>query len=167
VSIAAVLGASTVEGQLQMSASALKAAYLFNFARFVEWPPEALPVGGPFTMCIGDGPVASSLREIVSGRSVEDHAIVVRDIVWPADVRSCQVLYIDGLDATAIDQVVEGVREAHVLTVGDADRFTTRGGVAHFFVDSGRMRVAINRTAAERAGLRVSSRLLALAKLVP
>jgi hypothetical protein len=91
----------------------------------------------------------------------------VRDIQWPADVRPCQILYVGSVDPPVADEVIERVQDAPVLTVGTVDAFTSRGGVAHSFVQDGHMRVAINRAAAERGGLRISSRLLALARLVP
>jgi hypothetical protein len=144
---------------------ALKAAFLYNFAKFAEWPADAAPAD-PLTICVfGDAAIADALDETVKGRTVDGRkATVVR--VKPDGFRGCHVLYVAGLDAKRAQAIVDELKGAPVLTVGDREQFAQSGGIAGLFVEQGRMRFAINIEAAQRCRLRISSRLLSLAKIV-
>lgn len=143
----------------------VKAAFLYNFAKFIEWP--ALTPEAPITACIvGDDRVAAALAGMVSGRTVGGHAIAVSrpqdDTTW----RTCQLLFIaeSGTRRPAAD--LGGVVALPVLTVSDGKGFSKAGGLIELYVESDRMRFAINVDAVKRSGLRLSSRLLGLAKIV-
>ena len=152
---------------LAQSASepALKAAFLYNFAKFAEWPADAAP-SDPLTICVfGDTPIADALDETVKGRTVDGRkTVVVR--VKPEGFRGCHVLYLAGLDSKRAQAIVDDLKGAPVLTVGDREQFAQGGGIAGLFVEQGRMRFAINVEAAQRGRLRISSRLRSLAKIV-
>jgi hypothetical protein len=145
---------------------ALKAAFVYTFAKFVEWPVDALPAKAPLTMCIGDRGVADALEQIVAGRSIEQHGLVVTRVTAATNLRSCQILYLGDLDARRSADLVAALQGASALTISDFDGFTALGGVIHFFADHGSMRFAINLESAQRARLHVSSRLLGLASIV-
>jgi len=144
---------------------ALKAAFLYNFAKFAEWPADAAPAD-PLTICVfGDTAIADALDETVKGRTLDGRkTVVVR--VKPESFRSCHVLYLAGLDAKRGQAVIDDLKGVPVLTVGDREQFAQSGGIAGLFVEQGRMRFAINVEAALRGRLRISSRLLSLAKIV-
>jgi hypothetical protein len=144
---------------------ALKAAFLYNFAKFAEWPVDA-PPADPLTICVlGDAAIADALDETVKGRTVDGRkTVVVR--VKPEGFRDCHVLYLAGLEAKRAQAIIDGLKGAPVLTVGDREQFAQSGGIAGLFIEQGRMRFAINVEAAQRGRLRISSRLLSLAKIV-
>jgi hypothetical protein len=150
-----------------ITAPMLKAAFLYNLAKFAEWPPDVVVSGGPITLCVlGDAAVADILAESVKGHNIEQHAVIVSRITPEGPVRTCQLLYLSGLDPSHTVHVLESVTGAAVFTVSDLDRFAQMGGVAHLFMEGGRMRLAINLDAGQRARLHISSKLLALAKIV-
>ena len=146
------------------SAPALTAAFLYNFAKFAEWP-EGAPRGAMTICVLGDMAVADALDATVQGRTIEGREIaVVR--VKPDGLRACHLLYVSGVDQRRSQQIIDELKTAPVMTVSDRDRFAEGGGIAGLFVEAGKMRFAINLDAAQRVGLRLSSRLLNLAKLV-
>jgi hypothetical protein len=159
------LGSGVAPAQ-SASAPALKAAFLYNFAKFTEWPADVLPAGAPLVMCVVDDlKLTKALEEATTGRDVEGHALVVRKIELDGPVRSCHLLYA-GVDAKAGGRLIETVKGVPVLTVADLEMFASMGGTANLFVEDGRIRFAVNLDATNRARLRLSSRLLSLAKLV-
>jgi len=118
-------------------------------------------------MCVvGDGAVADALDDMVRDRTIAGHDLKVRRAHADSSLRSCQVLYVSGLDERHAITVIDSVTDAAVLTASDLNGFAQLGGVAHFFVDSGKMRFAVNLQSAQRAHLNVSSKLLGLAVVV-
>jgi len=158
-------GPATVAAQTA-TAPALKAAYLLNFVRFTEWPAAVLASSAPITLCVvNNREVSSQLAELTKGRLVEGHALVVA-APKPDAFGSCHLLFASDLDAQAATALMVSVAGKPVLTVSDMDKFAQRGGVAHFFVDKGTLVFAINLEAAQRANVRLSHKLLSLAKIV-
>ncbi len=161
-----VSGSSVIDPQ-GASAPALRAAFMYNFAKFTEWPANVIPRNQPMVFCVtDDAPMAEALEQIVKGRAVGGHALAVRRVALDSGVRACHLLYASGLDAKRANELLGTVEHLPVLTVGDFERFAQMGGVASFFVEDGKMRFAINIDSAQRAGLRVSSKLLMLARIV-
>jgi hypothetical protein len=155
------------------TAAALTSAFLFNFAKFTEWPSDALAPGQRIALCVvGDNAVADALELTIKGHAIESHELTVQVVPWSgtpgADasaLRSCHLLYMSGLDGKRTLQLLESVKAAPVLTASDADRFAELGGVAQLILENGRMRFAINAAAAQRARLQLSSKLLSIAHL--
>jgi hypothetical protein len=164
----ALMGISTVRTSAQTaSAPALKAAFLYNFTKFTEWPPEALPSRAPLVLCIvEDENVAGALEEATAGRNVDGHPLLVRRIEVEGPIRSCHLLYATGLDSKKRCRLIESLRAVPVLAVSDFPGFASQGGTANLFFEDGRMRFAVNLEATTRSKLRLSSRLLTLAKIV-
>lgn len=147
------------------SASDLKAAFLFNFAKFAEWP--SLAPDAPVTVCIfGDDDVAKSLAENVRGQSVETHLVAVVRLPGDVPTRSCHVLFVTGPDARRAAALIEEAAPSPVLTVSDTTRFAETGGMVELFFESGQMRFAVNVDTVRRSRVRLSSRLLGLARIV-
>ena len=142
----------------------MKAAFLYNFAKFAEW--TALPPGAPIVVCVvGDDEVAAALVAIVRGQTIGGRTV---DTWRPVEVktwRSCHVLYTTAAENRA-GGGVSGLRTLPVLTVSDSKGFAQSGGIIELYVEDERLRFAINVDALERSGLRLSSRLLGLAKIV-
>lgn len=146
--------------------SALKAAFLFNFAKFAEWPLDALPAERKLMLCVVNDPrFAFTLKETVRGHAIDGHELAVASIALDDPLGSCHVAYLAGIDVREMGRLLDSLRGAPILSVSDVDSFAESGGVAQFFVEGGRMRFVVNVKSAERARLRLSSKLLALAKI--
>lgn len=156
--------------QQSVSEPALKAAFLFNFAKFTEWPADALAPGAPLRLCLTDAAVADALDATVTGRSITGHPVTTSRVSVPrsaADdsLSGCAVAYVTGLDAKKAADVLGSIQTAAVFSVSDFADFAAMGGVANFLVEGDRMRFALNPAAAERVRLRLNSQLLAVARL--
>lgn len=151
--------------QAQLTEYQLKAAFLLNFTKFVEWPEgDRAAAHSPFAICIyGDDPFGAALDEIVQGELVNGRRLVVRRLGRSAP-ESCQVLFFSKSEPK-ISQVLSALPTG-VLTVGDSEQFLADGGTIAFMVENRRVRFGINQRHARNAGLRISSKLLNVAKLV-
>jgi hypothetical protein len=159
-------GGSRVGAQ-SLAAPELKAAFLYNFAQFMEWPAETVPAGSPLALCIvNDIAVADALEKTVNGRTAEGHSLTVKRLKAGAPLPPCHVLFVAGSDLKRSLEVVETVKGGLVLTVSDAARFAETGGMVELFLEGDRMRFAVNVDALQRARVRMSSRVLGLAKVV-
>ncbi len=141
----------------------LKAAFLFNFAKFVEWPDEA--GGAPATpVCIGvvdPDPFGATLERALAGKTLHARPIALRRFASAAAVRDCHVVFVSAAaEGLAGD---EGWDRPGVLTVGETRTFLGRGGVIAFAMEGDKLRFAVDAGAADRAGLKLSSQLLKLA----
>jgi hypothetical protein len=138
----------------------VKAAYIYNFTKYVEWPPAAFG-SGPLTLCVaGRNPFGSALFDIVRGEEVAGRPIAVRVLLEPED--GCHVIFVP--QGAAAPAYLRASRMRPVLTIGEGADFITQGGIISFIVEGGRVRFEIDQEAADRVGLRVSSRLLRLAR---
>jgi hypothetical protein len=143
----------------------VKAAFLYNFAKFVEWPsPSSAP---SFRICVlGRDPFGLALSNIVQSKSISGRPIVSVHLQSPAEVRLCHVLFISQSDPEILQQVLERTRGLPVLTVGESADFLRLGGMINFVLEQDRVRFEINLEAAERQHLKLSSKLLAVARVV-
>lgn len=146
----------------------VKAAFLFNFAKFVEWPADAfLGADAPLQICLlGHDPFGREFEEVIGDKSVNGHRI---EVIHPSGVpqaRGCQIIFVASSEKRLVTEILRGLRGASVLTVGDTAGFAGMGGIINFVMDDGRVRFEINVKAAERAHLKISARLLTVAKLI-
>lgn len=152
------------------SEPALKSAFLYNFTKFTDWPAEALPPGDPLVLCVvNDAVIAGMLETLTKGRSVAGHALVVSPLAKDSAtlaLSACRVLYLSGADHPGSAALLGSLSGKPILTVGEGEGFARAGGVVGLFVKDGTLQFAINTSAAQRAGLLLSSKLLSLAKLV-
>jgi hypothetical protein len=160
----ALLGPASAQA---MSEPAIKAAFLYNFAKFTEWPADVAPPGTPLSICIlGDVTTLAMLQQVVGGRAIDGRGVRVVSMAADGPLRSCHVLYVAGDDARRDAEVFDRLKSSAVLTVGDTDRFARNGGISRLFVENGKMRFAINVDATQRARLQISSKVLALGVIV-
>jgi hypothetical protein len=142
---------------------ALKAAFIYNLAKFTEWPHEAL-AARPFIMCVvGDADVSDALERTVKNRRLAGNGITVVRVTSAAMQRNCHVLYLSRVTAEQATQSVVALRGTPVLTISDLTGFTELGGIAQFFFEHGQMRFSIGLEAANRASLQISAKILTLA----
>jgi hypothetical protein len=166
ITLTAVLAAGA-QGQT-LDEYQVKAAFLYNFAKFVEWPAQTFQsTSQPIAICVlGQNPFGGSLEETVRGKSVEGRALVVREV---SDVRkpcNCQILFISNSERPRWRGIFSDLGSTATLTVGETDGFAAEGGMVNFKLDGGKLRFQINADAADRARLRISSKLLNLAQIV-
>lgn len=137
----------------------LKAGYLFNFVKFVEWPPEA--DSGQLTICVaGRNPFGNVLAEIVRGETVNGRELVTRVILTPDP--GCHVVFVP--HDVVSTPYLRAARGSPTLTVGETPGFIAQGGIVNFVREEGKVRFQISAPAADRAALRISSHLLRLGR---
>jgi len=146
----------------------VKAAFLYNFAKFVEWPADAFPDStSPFVFgIVGDDPFEGELTGMISEKSLNGRRVVVRRFRRGEDLRQCHVLFISSSEKKFLTLILESVRGSSVLTVADTDGFARQGGIIGLVLEENRVRLEINPQAAEHSHLKISSKLLALARIV-
>ena len=165
VAICVLTSVPSASPEQPIAASTLKAAFTLNFAKFTEWP--ALPSGAPLNLCVvGDEGIAATLTETARGQNIGGHTLAVSRPRDSGSWLTCHVLFIAESETPRSAAGLAGIKAQPVLTISDAKGFAQAGGIIELYVEAGRMRFAINVDAAERAGLRLSSRLLGLAKVV-
>jgi hypothetical protein len=146
----------------------VKAVFLFNFAQFVEWPASSFTnETSPIVIGIaGDDPFGPVLDEVVRGETVRGRKIVIKRLSPVEDSRTCHILFIARSAASHAKELLQSLKNAPVLTVGEVETFCERGGMINFVRQDKNIRLEVNRTAAEEAGVKISSRLLNLARQV-
>lgn len=147
----------------------VKAAFLYNFARFVEWPRESgHDPGATFVIAIlGHDPFGAVLDETVAGKAVGGRPIEVRRVSRVDEAREAQIVFVAPSERPNTAAILKAIARPGVLTVGDTDGFASQGGAINFTLQARRVRFEINPAAAEQARLKMSSQLLKLATLVP
>jgi hypothetical protein len=165
--LVALLGQQLLYSQA-VSEYEVKAAYLFNFAKFVEWPSETFNSNTvPIRLCIlNDAAFGLQLNEIVKDKSINSRPVVVVPVKNGEESRSCQVLFIGSSQSRQALHIIAVLQGTSVLTVGEMKGFVAEGGIINFVSQENQVHFQVNHRAATQAGLRVSSKLLSLAKLV-
>jgi hypothetical protein len=146
----------------------VKAAYLYNFAKFVQWPGDAARRDTrTFHVCvIGADPFGPVLDRVVAGGSINGRTVVARRVAAAQEARSCHILFLGGKDERLAVETLDALGRADVLTVSDLPEFTRRGGMIQFIVQGARVRFEVNLDRARDAGLMLSSELLRVALVV-
>ena len=142
----------------------VKAAYLYNFGKFVEWPAKARTAEDSFTICVlGQDPFGTTFDTTIAGESINGKKVVIKRVAKPQDALSCRILFISSSEESRLKEIVATLDKTSVLTVSDIPQFTRRGGMIQFVVEANKVRFEVNLTIAERAGLILSSQLLKVA----
>jgi hypothetical protein len=162
VAAALVLCGPSTSAQQVFDESRLKAAFVFQFPQWTEWPARALEGRPTLEYCVWPpNPFGSALRDLVAGEVRGGRQLVVRELTPREPLSTCHVLFVPG---PAARQVLGRVASQPVLTVGDSPRFLDEGGIVQLVRVGNHLRFNINVAAARRAGLRLSSHLLGLAE---
>ena len=146
----------------------LKAAYLYNFAKFIEWPADSFADdSAPMALCVlGTGPFSSVLAQTLRGKTVQGRPVVIKQLDEVQDADACHILFIATSERERTAQILERLEGSAVLMVGETEGFARLGGSINFVTERNKLRFEINVDAAKRAELRISSRLLGLARVV-
>jgi hypothetical protein len=147
----------------------LKAAFLYNFAEFIDWPAEAFADGkAPFVFGIlGDNLFGNDLEQTVAGKKINDRPISVQVFHTAAEATHCQILFISNSEKKRFSEIIQSLHGNAVLTVSDTDQFIESGGMVNFVQEASKIRFQINNEAAKAAQLKISSKLLSLAVTSP
>lgn len=145
----------------------VKAVFLFNFAQFVEWPEKAfIQKDTPLIIgVLGEDPFGSFLEEIIYNEKVEEHPLTIQYFNDINTVGDCHILFVSADKISQMQSKADVLKAKNVLTVGDTDDFISKGGAIQFFLDEGRIRLQINTSVAKASELKISSKLLRLAKI--
>lgn len=164
----ALLSAASLRAQeVKRTEYQVKAAYLYNFGLFVSWPGVGKPSPEPFVVCVlGKDPFGPVLDSTFAGEMLDGRAIAVRRFSDARDAHSCGILFISRSEAKKLSAILAALGNAAILTVSDIPDFSERGGMIQFVWDGDNVRFEVNLTAADAAGLTLSSDLLKVATAV-
>lgn len=153
-------------GAIESSEREIKAAFVYNFAKYVKWPdPVAGPTSGdPLQICVvGSSPFIGELETAVSGKQVNGRQVVARSVRYPTEAQTCAIAFVSGSELSRVDSIVQQLGSRPILTVSDMPSFTAHGGVIGLRMEQNRVRFEVNMDAARKAGLKLSSQLLKVA----
>jgi hypothetical protein len=143
----------------------IKAAFLFSFSKFIQWP-EA-PLDAPFVIgIVGADPFGEVLEKTVLNKTVNGRPLAVRRYSSVKEIRPCQVLFVSASERGRLGPILQSVEGTGTLTVSEMQSFAALGGMINFFIDDNKVRFEINPEAITRAGLHVNAQLLKLARVV-
>jgi hypothetical protein len=144
----------------------VKAAFIYNFVQFVEWPPGGVADAPMVIGILGEDPFRGALEEVVEGKSAGQRRLSVKHFARVADLKDVHVLFVPGSEEQQLGAIREKLAGASVLTIGESEDFASAGGIIRFFLEGGKIRFEINLRAAVAAKLKISARLLKLARVL-
>jgi hypothetical protein len=146
----------------------VKAAFLYSFTKFVQWPPSTFSNSNdPVTVCVfGENPFGGALQEILAGKTFNGRPFAVKEVTGTQQARGCLILFISSSERKRLKTILESLDGAAVLTIGDTQGFAEDGCMIDFVLEDSKMRFEINTIAADHARLKISSKLLSLARIV-
>ncbi|HWN95719.1 MAG TPA: YfiR family protein [Methylomirabilota bacterium] len=146
----------------------VKGAFLFNFAKFTEWPADSFstPASPLLIGVFPSDPAAPILKQVLNAATVNGRPLLLKWLTPDDDLRSCHLIFLSRAEKDRAASVIAAVKDAPVVTVGETERFAHDGGIINFIQRDGSVRLEINLVAAERVGLKMSSKLAGMGKLV-
>jgi hypothetical protein len=146
---------------------AIKAAFIYNFAQFAEWPSEAFSDrAAPITIgVVGDDPFNGVLEHAVAGKTVGGRKFAVKHLAASDDLAACHILFVAASEQGKTDEILKKVKDGHVMTISESEQFPAAGGMIRFFTEDNKIRFEINKESAQAANLKLSSQLMRLARV--
>ena len=163
-----IYGALFFSAQKSTREYQLKAAFLFNFTQFVEWPAHTFPSSqAPAVIGIlGKDPFGNYLEEIIKGETIDKHALVIQHFETVEEVTNCQILFINVSDKTQLQSIIKKLKGKSMLTISEASGFSKLGGMIRLYTKDDKINIQINVDATKEENLTISSKLLKLAEIV-
>lgn len=142
----------------------VKAAFVYNFAKFVDWPADST-AAGDFQICVaGQDSLGSKISRTLEGKTLRNRTIRVRPISWTTDeLTGCHMLYLNGSGSPNVERMLDAAQKKPILTIGEGENFNRNGGIIRFLLVDGKVRFTINQAAARTSGLNISAKLLEVA----
>jgi hypothetical protein len=158
----------SVAGEPSPTKFQVEAVFLFNFAKYVEWPAGAFPnATSPMTIGVmGTDPFGADLQHKIEGKTINGRSFVIKHLAPDSDLSGCQMLFICDSEASRMADILSKTTTLPILTVSENEASAQNGGIIHFVLKNGNVRLEIDLTLARKAGLAISSRLLAVADVV-
>jgi len=146
----------------------IKAAFLFHFAQFVEWPSmNSTNANDPFVIgVLGENPFGNALDEIVKGETIGNRKITVQYSRRAEDLKNCQIVFVCKSEKRRLSRILKELNGRNILTVGECDGFAELGGVINFYIENDKVHFEINPDDAAREKLKISAQLFRLGKIV-
>ena len=168
IALSSVLLPKGIASPAAITESQVKAAYLYNFAKFIAWPERSFAkADAPLEICVlDDTSFESTLREIVYSHTVDGHPVQVVHVTAVADADNCHILFIPSLQNKQSRALIEAIGSNSIVTVGETQGFLEEGGVIRFAIQEGKVKFQVNLRAAALSGVRISARLLGVASQV-
>ncbi len=147
----------------------VKAAFIWNFAKFIDWPPPSFSSpDGPLTIgVLGDNPLSETLGEFLKGKTANNRPLVAKQCRTLDEAKTCHVLFVSASESKRLPEILAELSKSSVLTVSETDQFIKEGGMINFFREGNKFRFQINDQAARSAGLKIASKLLELSRKPP
>ena len=144
----------------------IKAAFLFNFAKFVQWPPEAFATtNSPLIIgVLGENVFGDNLEKTINHKVINERPLQFKEFHSVAEATNCHILFISTSEKAKFSKIIQGLQGTSVLTVSETGEFIDAGGMINFVLEANKIRFEINDEAAKKAGLKISSKLLSLAR---
>jgi len=146
----------------------IKALFLFNFGKYVDWPAAAFPsTNTPITIgVLGTDSFGDNLQHDIDGKTINGRPLVIKHLSSDSDLSGCQILFISDSEAARMGGILEKASALPILTVGEDEQFAQKNGIINFVIKDGKVRLEIDLTTAKKAGVKISSKLLAVADVV-
>lgn len=166
--IAVCAGLLGADGDSRVSEYQLKAAFIFNFAKFVTWPEDSFETkNSPFKIgVLGTDPFGKILDNTVAGKTVGKRSVQIKRSDSLSDLDDCHIIFISESKEKEMSRILKELETSNVLIVGDMNRFAENRGVIGFYSEGRKIRLAINTKAAKSQDLKISSKLLSISKIV-
>jgi hypothetical protein len=166
--LAVLPGGQAARAQETASEYQVKAAFVYNFAKFIEWPPGAFPASDtPITIgvvCESADSFKGNLEKLVNGRTVGGRSLRVRVIASLQDLKGCHILFFCRSARKRLAETLSAAKTSSILTIGETDQFIPSGGIINFVMEGKQVRFEINDNNANKVNLKISSKLLSLAQ---
>jgi len=166
VMLLSCVSAFSLADEHQTTEYKVKAAFLYNFSRFITWPEHTSRDDGKFNLCILGGDPFGALLDAIEGKSVYENSLDIKRLDSLDQVQACQIIFVSQTSAGDLEYIMSALKGLPALTVSDIEGFTARGGIIEFKLVDKKVRFNINIDAANHAGLTISSKLLSLATVV-
>jgi hypothetical protein len=168
LALATLLIGARVDAQAPMGESQVKAMFVYNFLKFVEWPVDTfIGSSDPFiVVIIGEGETADATERFLQSRAIGERPLWVHRLRWDQSLAGARAVFVVEQDAKRLRRILDAAATAGALTIGEGESFATSGGVIALLVENRRVRFDVDTSAAQLAGLRVSSKILALSRAV-
>jgi hypothetical protein len=145
----------------------LKAAFIYNFAQFTVWPDSAFSAAdAPFIVAvIGTDPFGDALQAVMEGKKIGNHPVLINHLKSDDEIKGCHLLFVPASQQDKYDSIFKAVADLPILTVGETQDILPAGGAIRFLIEDNKIRFEVNLDSAKKAGLKISSKLLSLAKI--